>query len=235
MQILFVLVEPAVPENIGASARALKTMGFDQLRLVNTEQHQHKQARILAHGSGEVLEKADCFDSLPEALADVDLSIATTAKPRHGWRDLLSPAEVRDVIANKTSEKEGDALSRVAIVFGCEESGLSNEQLEACDLLTGIPMAVAYPSLNLSQAVMLYAYELSRLNPILKPSGAVHVQAQDAQWLALKTKLEQLLPALTFEPDSALYRWATEKLGQLSTKDIGFLHSLCDKVSEKIK
>ena len=85
MEIVFVLVEPAVPENIGASARALKTMGFDQLRLVNTQQHLEKQARILAHGSGDILAQAQAYDSLPAALADIDLAIATSAKPRHHW------------------------------------------------------------------------------------------------------------------------------------------------------
>ena len=106
---------------------------------------------------------------------------------------------MRELIANKV-EAGASAVERIAIVFGCEESGLSNEQLEACDLLTGIPLAVSYPSLNLSQAVMLYAYELGQLHLAVtngEHTGAIPV-SQSAQWLALKGKLESLLPALSF-------------------------------------
>lgn len=222
MELVFVLVEPAVPENIGASARALKTMGFGQLRLVNTRQHQEKPARILAHGSGDILTAAGLYPDLPAALEDVDLAIATSAKPRHRWRDLLAPAQVRELIASKS-----EALNRVAVVFGCEESGLNNEQLACCDLLSGIPLAVTYPSLNLSQAVMLYAYELSSLQPKAEAAAV----ADRGQFLALKQKLAERLPALSFGEDSTLYRWAMEKIGRLDQKDIGFLHALCDKLA----
>lgn len=229
MDLTFILVEPAVPENIGASARALKTMGFDQLRLVNTRQHQHKQAQILAHGSGDILEAAGSFDSLEEALADIDLAIATSAKTRHRWRDLLTPAQVRELIANKV-EADVSALGRVALVFGCEESGLSRAQLQICDIVSGIPLAVSFPSLNLSQAVMLYAYELSQLRLGPKQRDRAMDDNHAAQWRALKNKLQQMLPMLSYEPDSTLYRWAMEKLGRLGAKDVGFMHTLCDKV-----
>jgi len=224
MELVFVLVEPAVPENIGASARALKTMGFGQLRLVNTLRHQEKQARILAHGAGDILTSAKVYDDLPAALADVDLAIATSAKARHHWRDLLAPAQIRDLIAGKRG-----ALKRVSVVFGCEESGLSNDQLACCDLLSSIPLAVTYPSLNLSQAVMLYAYELSPLQQTARDAGSS--QADLGQYRALKQKLAERLPALSYGEDSTLYRWAMEKIGRLGQKDIGFLHALCDKLA----
>ncbi len=229
MELIFILVEPAVPENIGASARALKTMGFERLRLVNTRQHRHKQARILAHGSSDILAAAESFDCLEDALVDIDLAIATSAKPRHRWRDLLTPVQVRELIANKV-EAGASALDRVALVFGCEESGLSSAQLETCDIVSGIPLAASYPSLNLSQAVMLYAYELSQLRLGLKQRDRAMDDNHVAQWRALKAKLQQMLPMLSYEPDSTLYRWAMEKSGRLGAKDVGFLHSLCDKV-----
>ena len=75
----FVLVEPAVPENVGAAARALKTMGFGDLWIVNSDAHQQKQARILAHGSGELLQKARHFSSLADVKQEVDLVIGTSA------------------------------------------------------------------------------------------------------------------------------------------------------------
>ncbi|AFU99364.1 tRNA/rRNA methyltransferase [Simiduia agarivorans] len=229
LDIVFILVAPAVPENIGASCRALKTMGFGRLRLVATEAHQHKQARILAHGSGEVLEAAEVFPDLASALADVDLSIATSAKSRHQWRSLTPADELADLIAHK-----GDTVARAAIVFGCEESGLSNEQLALCQLISCIPLPVTYPSLNLSQAVMLYAYELRSLAAnAASPSAPVVEDGRQSQYLSLRHKTQELLEQQGYGPESKLARWALELLPQADAKAIGFLHALCDKFTKR--
>lgn len=228
LDIVFILVAPAVPENIGASCRALKTMGFGRLRLVATEAHQHKQARILAHGSGEVLEAAEVFPDLASALTDVDLAIATSAKGRHQWRSLTPANELAPLIAAK-----GDTVARTAIVFGCEESGLSNEQLALCQLISCIPLPVTYPSLNLSQAVMLYAYELRSLAlSVTSPAAAVE-DGRQSQYLSLRHKTQLLLEQQGFGPESKLARWALELLPQADAKAIGFLHALCDKITQR--
>lgn len=226
MDIVFVLVEPAVPENIGASARALNTMGFRQLRLVSADKrrdlHLEKQARILAHGSREILDQAQQFPNLAEAVADRDFVIATSAKPRHQWREHFTPTELRPLLADK-----GETIARVAVVFGREESGLHTAELDCADVISSIPLHQPYPSLNLSQAVMLYAYELSALKT-LGPKSTVTADA--GQYRALKSKLGVVLPALSFVDDSKLYQWAMQRLAQLPGKDIGFLHALCDKL-----
>lgn len=80
MQIHFILVEPAVPENVGAAARAMKTMGFTSLRLVNTKAHLAEEASWLAHASNEILENAQEFKTLQEAIHDIDWIIGTSAK-----------------------------------------------------------------------------------------------------------------------------------------------------------
>ena len=157
MKLYFVLVAPARPANVGAAARAMKTMGFDAMRLVASRVHEEDEASWVAHGAQEILTQAEAFDTLPEALADMDLVIATTARQRGRYQHYLTPAEIRDQIRAKPS------LNKVAIVFGCEESGLSNEQLAEVDLISYLPLKVSYPSLNLGQAIMLYAYELSPL------------------------------------------------------------------------
>ena len=78
--IIFILVRPAVPENVGAAARALKTMGFSRLRIVGSDAHREKPARILAHASNDILENAQAFPDLQSALADIDFVIGTFGK-----------------------------------------------------------------------------------------------------------------------------------------------------------
>jgi tRNA/rRNA methyltransferase len=222
-EIYFILVRPAVPENVGAAARALKTMGFAKLRVVGSFAHREKPARILAHGSSDILETAEEFADLQSALVDIDFSVATSAKDRHDRRYSLTPAELRNSIAEKIN-----LLTRVAIVFGCEESGLSNAELTLCDTLSGIPLATDYPSLNLAQAVMLYAYELAALQSVdSKPANM-------GEWRALKVRIEKLLIGLDVESDSKLARWADERCALLAQDDVNFLHKLLAKIEAKL-
>jgi tRNA/rRNA methyltransferase len=223
-EIIFVLVRPAVPENVGAAARALKTMGFAQLRIVGSEVHREKKARILAHASTDILDNATSFPDLDSALADIDFSVGTSAKDRHQRRYQLTPAQLRETIVAKQQ-----IIARVAIVFGCEESGLSNTELARCDALSSIALATDYPSLNLAQAVMLYAYELASLET------EAPVIAEVGEWRALKIRLSQLMQTLDFAADSKLARWADERCASLGQDDVRFLHALLAKLEEKSK
>jgi tRNA/rRNA methyltransferase len=216
MDIIFILVRPAVPENIGAAARALKTMGFSRLRIVGSTAHREKPARILAHASTELLDNAEEFSDLAAALVDIDFSIATSAKDRHDRRYSFLPPELRANLMEKQN-----VVQRAAIVFGCEESGLSNSELALCDALSSIPLATSYPSLNLAQAVMLYAYELSQCATSLNA-----MNADQAEWRALKLRLEQSLNTLDV-PDGKLREWVMERLTSANQVDVGFLHMLC--------
>ena len=223
MEICFVLVRPAVPENVGACARALKTMGFAQLRIVGSDVHRDKRAYILAHGAGDILDNAQAFADLDAALADVDFVVGTSAKERHDRRYSFSPAELRgDLDAKRGS------VQRAAIVFGCEESGLSNAELARCDALTAIPIANPYPSLNLGQAVMLYAYELSAL-ALLPP-----LAADRAEWQALKRRLLALLPRLDVPADGVLQQWVEERCAFAGRDDVRLLHMLCRHLEGKL-
>lgn len=153
MEIFFILVEPAVPENVGASARAIKTMGFHFLRLVNPCDHLSDKARMLAHGSNDILESAQVYSSLQEAAEGLDLLIGTTANlKRSSKQDYHSSENLAAILAKKAA-----GLKKVGIVFGREESGLTNEELQLCDMASSIPLAAPYPSINLGQAVMIYA------------------------------------------------------------------------------
>lgn len=216
----FVLVEPAVPENVGAAARALKTMGFSSLWIVNSKAHLEKPARILAHASHELLEQVREFPDLAAVRQQVDLMVGTSAKPRHHREVLLAPEALRDNLRDKAA-----AIRHTALVFGREESGLHRHEIEQCDLLTAIPLAVSYPSLNLAQAVMLYAYVLNAL-----PAAPAHIAAASDQYLALRDKCSTVLERLGYSRDEKLYQWLMEHLPLLDGRSIGFAHHLTDKV-----
>ncbi|MGL6006436.1 tRNA/rRNA methyltransferase [Aeromonas sobria] len=230
MKLYFVLVAPARPANVGAAARAMKTMGFDAMRLVASRVHEEEEASWVAHGAQEILTQAEAFDTLPEALADMDLVIATTARERGRYQHYLTPGEIREQIRAKPS------LGKVAIVFGCEESGLSNEQLAEVDLISYLPLKVSYPSLNLGQAIMLYAYEMSQLMDELNAdSAAVVAENFDnaGQVRVLKSKTAELLGELGVSQDEKLHQWVMDRVPMLPQRDLNMLHLLCKDLARR--
>ncbi|MFM4983858.1 tRNA/rRNA methyltransferase [Aeromonas veronii] len=230
MKLYFVLVAPARPANVGAAARAMKTMGFDAMRLVASRVHEEEEASWVAHGAQEILTQAEAFDTLPEALADMDLVIATTARERGRYQHYLTPGEIREQIRSKPS------LNKVAIVFGCEESGLSNEQLAEVDLISYLPLKVSYPSLNLGQAIMLYAYEMSQLMDELNADGASAVAENfdnAGQVRVLKSKTAELLGELGVSQDEKLHQWVMDRVPMLPQRDLNMLHLLCKDLARR--
>ena len=230
MKLYFVLVAPARPANVGAAARAMKTMGFDAMRLVASRVHEEDEASWVAHGAQEILTQAEAFDTLPEALADMDLVIATTARERGRYQHYLTPGEIREQIRSKPS------LGKVAIVFGCEESGLSNEQLAEVDLISYLPLKVSYPSLNLGQAIMLYAYEMSQLMDELNADGGAAVAENfdnAGQVRVLKSKTAELLGELGVSQDEKLHQWVMDRVPMLPQRDLNMLHLLCKDLARR--
>lgn len=224
VDICFVLHEPQQAENVGAAARALATMGFADLRLVNSSLQHHHRARVLAHGSRELLAAARSFPTLQEALADTDMAVATTVRQRQHRRYYHTPEDLRHLLAGK-----GASVRRCAIVFGREDSGLGNRELALCDAVSTIPLATTFPSLNLGQAVMLYAHSL---RPMATPRPAATCKPGEQR--ALKDRLAGLLPRLGHTPDSALYGWAMERLATLQADDVRFLHVLCREIGQQL-
>ncbi|WP_429140887.1 tRNA/rRNA methyltransferase [Aeromonas veronii] len=230
MKLYFVLVAPARPANVGAAARAMKTMGFDAMRLVASRVHEEEEASWVAHGAQEILTQAEAFETLPEALADMDLVIATTARERGRYQHYLTPGEIREQIRSKPS------LNKVAIVFGCEESGLSNELLAEVDLISYLPLKVSYPSLNLGQAIMLYAYEMSQLMDELNADGAAAVAENfdnAGQVRVLKSKTAELLGELGVSQDEKLHQWVMDRVPMLPQRDLNMLHLLCKDLARR--
>lgn len=151
------LCRPSHPGNIGAAARAMKTMGLSQLCLVAPKKFPHADAEAMASGAADVLEQARVCASLEEALAGCVLAVGTSTRRRDLQTALLTPPE-----AASQALAEAQAGS-VAFVFGNESFGLSKEELARCQALMTIPANPAYSSLNLGAAVQIVAYELRRL------------------------------------------------------------------------
>jgi len=152
-----VLVEPQEPMNVGAVARAMRNFGLARLYLVNPAPRVGppwaREAYWLAVHAEEILDRAVAVDSLMEALADVELVVATTGRPRK-----LYPAPV--VPAWEVPARVLSVEGEVALVFGRETFGLTNEELALAHVIGTIPTAPEQPSLNLAQAVVVFAYEL---------------------------------------------------------------------------
>jgi tRNA/rRNA methyltransferase len=227
MQISFILVEPAVPENVGAAARAIKAMGFSQLVLVNPCDYLNGPARWLAHGSGEILEQAKVFPSLKEAIVNFDFIIGTSAKKRSVKYEYYPLSKLPPFLISK-----GKSVNNVAIVFGREESGLRNDELKLCDLVTTIPMKTTFPSLNLAQAVMLFAWELSKMQ-VSEISKEENGNKESLR--SLLQKIHTILLGTGFKEDSAIFPRFLERTSYLEEGDIHLLHSFCNKLLENKK
>ena len=153
-RIRFVLVRTSHPGNIGASARAIRTMGFKRLNLVAPHRFPHPEAVAMAAGADETLDKAAVASTLVDAVADCTLVLGCTARKRVVQLEELSPREAA------TRMLAASAHGEVAIVFGNERTGLENDELMSCHAAVHIPSVDDFPSLNLAQAVQLLAYEL---------------------------------------------------------------------------
>jgi tRNA/rRNA methyltransferase len=150
--IRIVLCRPSHPGNIGAAARAMKTMGLADLRLVAPERYPAPEADWMATNAVDVLKRAAVHASLEDSIRDCVAAFAMSARPRE-WSPQVFDARGA---AARAMALEGD----VAFVFGNETSGLTNEEVFACQFLVHIPTSPEFNSLNLAQAVQVMAYEL---------------------------------------------------------------------------
>lgn len=154
-KISIILVSPENPDNIGAVARAVKNMGFTDLRLVRPPRGWLCKAEKMAVAAADILKKGKEFISLTDAIRDLELVIGTTRR-LGGRRGAFLPFNraIAKIRANSRFRKIG-------ILFGRESKGLSNEDSALCDHLVTIPTGASYPSLNLAQAVIVMLFALS--------------------------------------------------------------------------
>ena len=177
-RIRIVLSHPSHPGNIGAVARAMKTMGLERLYLVAPKLFPHAEADARASGATDVLAQAVVCATLEEALSGTVLTAALTARRR----DLALPFRwARDAADELVSTAVAGEGADVALVFGNETAGLSNAELSRCHIPVMIPANPAYPSLNLGSAVQIMCYELrlAALSPGEPPSNEVNLATAD--------------------------------------------------------
>ena len=231
-----VLVATTHPGNIGASCRAMKTMGLNRLYLVNPNLEPYQAAVDLASGADDILENAITTSTLKEALAGCQTILATSARPRDIYLPGFSPREM----ASYVSEQDDD--SNVAIIFGREHAGLTNDELLHANYHIHIPSSKDFSSLNLSQAVQIICYELRM--QILNPDVNVQTkQNPSANFENVESFLEHLQVVLAkiefLKPENQerimqklvrLYRRA-----QLESGEVNILRGILTQIENSIE
>lgn len=235
--IRFVLVEPSHPGNIGSAARAIKTMGFSRLYVVNPLEPQYRlnpQAISLSTHAVDVLESSVCCRSLSEALESVDYAFALT-----GYDHEFGPPLITLIEAGSKTKALMDAREdvEIAFVFGTERSGLTNEQLQLCQASAAIPANPECDSLNLAQAIQVVAYQLqiTLRGNTLDPYALRFEEEVPAGPRAIELFFEHLKEALiscgALDPKKPkfmvqrLYRLFSR--ARLSVNDIDMLRGIC--------
>jgi tRNA/rRNA methyltransferase len=189
---VIILSHPQLGENIGAAARAMANFGLSDLRLVNPRHGwPDAKATAMAAGAAKVVEEARLFATLREAVTDLNLIYATTARERGITKEVLTPAEAAKRLRAASTRGEN-----TGILFGNERAGLDNDEISLCDCVITIPTA-HFASINLGQAVLLTAYEWFRAADITPPArlehGPVHRKPTRKELLDLFDHLEREL------------------------------------------
>lgn len=234
----FILVETSRPGNIGAAARAMKTMGFFELVLVNprfADAAEQEEAIAFASGAQDVLRSARIVGSIAEALIDCNFAAAVSSRLREFSPPIVTPRE----LATQLSSQSG---LNAALLFGNERFGLPNEAVEKCNVLINIPANPDYSSLNLAQAVQVLSYEC-RMAAIGDVRAATEIGFQGeaagmAQIEGMYAHLEEALVAIEFlDPDNPkkliprLKRLFSRT--QLETEEVNILRGIAKQILQK--
>lgn len=231
--IRIVLCHTSHPGNIGSAARAMKTMGLSRLCLVQPRKFPHADALAMASGATDVLDATEVYDTLEEALAGVTLAIGLSARERElSHAPMSAHAAAAEAIATAGAEQ-------VALVFGSETNGLTNEQLIRCQRLAHIPANPDYSSLNLGAAVQVLAYELRLASQQGTPLRENRLQAATHDEIeGFYAHLEQTLVAIGFL-DPAVPRRLMLRLRRLFTRaglekeEVNILRGILKSIADK--
>lgn len=237
-RIKIVLVETSHPGNIGSAARAMKTMGLTQLVLVSPLKFPHQQAIEMASGAMDLLENAEIYPTLLDAVADCELVIGSSARTREIALPQLEMRTFAPYIAQQASD------ARVAIVFGRERTGLTNDELSKCQFQVTVDTNPEYGSLNLAQAVQLFCYELRAMamsNQVhAKSEGSYNKMAQVKEIEGLYQHIEQTLHLTEFlDPEAPKKVMAKIKRlfsrTRLEAQEVNILRGILSSVQHSIE
>jgi TrmH family RNA methyltransferase len=207
--IRIVLVETSHPGNIGAAARALKNMALEQLVLVRPKLFPHPEASARASSADELLAGARVEDDLPAALEGCGLVLATTSRERDQYFRVI---DVREAARRAVAEAE---RAPVAIMFGSERAGLTNEELRYAHALLRIPANPAYASLNIAMAVQIVSYEILRARLEHEQAGQTAPAQPRATPLATPAQLDHMYQHLATVLEEIDFRDRTQSGGHL--------------------
>ena len=227
--IAIVLQGTRYPENIGAAARAMLNMGFEQLILVDPQNYDLGRINKMAtHAASAVVERLEVYDTLKEALGDFNFVVGTTARLGGQRKVVSSPAKLAQKLIPLSDQ------NRIAVLFGPEDRGLSNVDIRACHTLVNIPTA-EFSSLNLAQAVMVTCYELFRFS-LDKPGEFSPRLANQHELEAMYDQLKHVLMQISFiNPDNPDYfmnnlRHFFARM-QLRAKEVQIIRGICRQVN----
>jgi TrmH family RNA methyltransferase len=229
--IYFIIVEPRSPGNIGSLSRACKNMGISNIILINPVDYLVDETYKMGWAAEDVINSIIIAENLEDVIKDMHVTIGTTQRKRDNQIPLFTPKNITNKIAPLQSKH------KIAFVFGRENNGLSNYELTLCDYLSTIPSKVSYPSLNLSQSVMLYAYEL--FNNISFKDKEIYKWdlANKAETEQLYNKLENVITSLSIETrhgDKAFTNLFRRVLGRtsLETRDVKLFIKLFNTINK---
>ncbi|MGD9301452.1 MAG: RNA methyltransferase [Desulfobacterales bacterium] len=227
--IAIVLQGTRYPENIGAAARAMLNMGFEQLILVDPQNYDLARINKMAtHAASAVVERLEVYDTLKEALGDFNFVVGTTARLGGQRKVVSSPAKLAQKLVPLSDQ------NRIAVLFGPEDRGLSNLDIRVCHTLVNIPTA-EFSSLNLAQAVMVTCYELFRFS-LDKPGEFAPRLANLHELDAMYDQLKDVLMQISFiNPDNPDYfmnnlRHFFGRM-QLRAKEVQIIRGICRQVN----
>lgn len=194
--VIVVLNQPRDPVNIGGVVRAMKNMGLSRLHVIRPESFDPWRIEGVAHTDTDIIDSARLFDDLSEAIAEASLVVGTTARGRRVRRNYRRPREAAaEVLALAKADQD------VALVFGREDRGLTNEELDLCHRVVVVPTDPDHSSLNLAQAVLILAYEILLASeatiPFKKPRRSV-ARARAKELEELFRDVEDSLRAVDF-------------------------------------
>ncbi len=203
----FILIEPQMGENIGAAARAMGNFGLERMRVVNPRDGwPNARAEAMAANAGGILENAQLFGTSSEAMADLTVVYATTARPRDLTKRVLTPEAAASEMRALTSQGE-----KVGVLFGRERSGLENEDIERAGAIITVPVDPEFPSLNLAQCTLLMGYEW------LKVADQTPPETLDPgkDGFAERGDVEHLLNFMQTELEESGFFWPEDKKGSM--------------------
>lgn len=190
--IRIVLVNTTHPGNIGGVARAMKNMGLSELHLVEPKKFPHTNADARAAGATDLLEGAVVHPDLPSAIADCHLVVGTSARGRHIPWPVIDPRELAAIVQPLPNDK------KIAVIFGREDRGLTNDELHLCHHHVHIPSNESFSSLNIAAAVQVITYEL-RMAGLYAQQNAEHKPRWGTEWdieLAESAEMERMFSHL---------------------------------------